>query len=44
MFKELQDKTQRCGSYDYANKKIWMDSELMEEILRTLNKKRLADI
>ena len=43
MFEKLQDKRQRCGSYDYANKKAWMDSRLMEEILRTLNKKRLAD-
>ena len=38
-FKNVKDKRRPCGSYCYANKKAWMDSELMEEILRTLNRK-----
>ena len=42
-FKSIQDKRQPCGSYDYANKNAWMDSELMEEILRTANRKCPAD-
>ena len=41
-FKNVKDKRRSCGSYYYANKKAWMDSELMEEILRTLNKKCAA--
>ena len=31
-FKNVKDKRRPCGSYYYANKKAWMDSELMEEI------------
>ena len=42
-FKNVQDKKRPCGTYYYANKKAWMDSELMEEILRTLNRKCAAD-
>ena len=42
-FKNVQDKKPPCGTYYYANKKAWMDSELMEEILRTLNRKCAAD-
>ena len=29
-FKNVKDKRRPCGSYYYANKKAWMDSELME--------------
>ena len=39
----MQDKRRPCGSYYYANKKVWMDSELMEDILRTLDIKCTAD-
>ena len=42
-FKNVKDKRRPCGSYYYANKKAWMDSELMEEILRTLNRKCVAE-
>ena len=42
-FKNVKDKRQPCGSYYYANKKAWMDSELTEEILRTLNRKFAAE-
>ena len=42
-FKNVKDKRRPCGSYYYANKKAWMDSELMEEILRTLNRKCTAE-
>ena len=42
-FKNVKDKRRPCGSYYYANKKAWMDSELMEEILRTLNRKCAAE-
>ena len=42
-FKNVKDKRRPCGSYYYANKKAWMDSELMEEILRTLSRKSAAD-
>ena len=42
-FKNIKDKKRPCGSYYYANKKAWMDSELMEEILRTLNRKCAAE-
>ena len=38
-FKNVKDKRRPCGSYYYANKKARMDSELMEKILRTLNRK-----
>ena len=34
-FKNIKEKRQTCGSCYYANKRDWMDSELMEEILRT---------
>ena len=30
-FKNVKDKRRPCGSYHYANKKAWMDSELMED-------------
>ena len=42
-FENVKDKRRPCGSYYYANKKAWMDSELMEEILRTLNRKCAAE-
>ena len=42
-FKNVKDKRRPCGSYYFANKKAWMDSELMEEILRTLNRKCAAE-
>ena len=42
-FKNVKDTRRPCGSYYYANKKAWMDSELMEEILRTLNRKCAAE-
>ena len=42
-FKNVKDKRRPCGSYYYANKKVWMDAELMEEILRTLNRKCTAE-
>ncbi|XP_057302773.1 tigger transposable element-derived protein 6-like [Hydractinia symbiolongicarpus] len=42
-FKNVQDEKRPCGTYSYANKKAWMDSELLEEILRTLNKKCATD-
>ena len=42
-FKNVKDKRRPCGSYHYANKKAWMDSELMEEILRTLSRKCAAN-
>ena len=42
-FKNVKDKSQPCGFYYYANKKACMDSELMEEILRTLNRKCAAE-
>ena len=42
-FKNVKDKRQPCCSYYYANKKAWMDSELMEEILRTLNRRCAAE-
>ena len=42
-FKNVKDKKQPCGSYYYANKKTWMNSELIEEILRTLNRKCVAE-
>ena len=42
-FKNVKDKRRPCGSYYYANKKAWMDSELIEEILRTLNRKCAAE-
>ena len=42
-FKNVKDERRPCGSYYYANKKAWMDSELMEEILRTLNRKCAAE-
>ena len=42
-FKNVKNKRRPCGSYYYANKKAWMDSELMEEILRTLNRKCAAE-
>ena len=42
-FKNVKDKRRPCGSYYYANKKAWMDSELLEEILRTLNRKCAAE-
>ena len=42
-FKNVKDKRRPCGSYYYANKKAWMDSEPMEEILRTLNRKYAAE-
>ena len=42
-FKNVKDKRRPCGSYYYANKKAWMDSELTEEILRTLNRKCAAE-
>ena len=35
-FKNVKDQRRPCGSYYYANKKAWMDSEFMEKILRTL--------
>ena len=38
-FKKIQDKRRPCGSYYHANKKSWMHSELIEKILRTLNRK-----
>ena len=42
-FKNVKDKRRPCGSYYHANKKAWMDSELMEEILRTFNRKCAAE-
>ena len=42
-FKNVKDKRRPWGSYYYANKKAWMDLELMEEILRTLNRKCAAE-
>ena len=42
-FKNVKDKRRPCGSYYYTNKKAWMDSELMKEILRTLNRKCAAE-
>jgi len=42
-FKNVQDKKRPCGTYYYANKKAWVDSELMEEILKTLNRKCAGD-
>ena len=42
-FKNGKDKRRLCGSYGYAKKKTWMDSELMEEILRTLHRKCAAE-
>ena len=42
-FKNVKDKRRPCGSYYYGNKKTWMDSELTEEILRTLNRKCAAE-
>ena len=35
-FKTMQVNRQPCGSDCYVNKKVWMDSEFMEEILKTL--------
>ena len=32
LFKNVKDKRRLCGSYYYANKKAWLDSEFMEEI------------
>ena len=34
--KNIQDNRQPCGSDCYVNKNVWMDSEFMEEILKTL--------
>ena len=42
-FKNVKDKRRPCGSYYYVNEKAWMDSELMEEILRTINRKYAAE-
>ena len=42
-FKNVKDKRRPCGCYYDANKKAWMNSELIEEILRTLNKKCAAE-
>ena len=42
-FKNVKDKRRHCGSYYYGNKKAWIDSELMEEILKTLNRKCAAE-
>ena len=42
-FKNVKDKRPPCGSYYYGNKKAWIDLELMEEILRTLNRKCAAE-
>ena len=41
--KNVKDKRRPCGSYYYANKKARVDSELMEEILRTLYRKCAAE-
>lgn len=36
-------KIKSSGSCHYANKKTWIDSELMEEIFKTFNRKCAAD-
>ena len=42
-FKSLKDKTRPCRAYNFNNKKAWMDSELMQLILRRLNRRFVAE-
>ena len=42
-FKNLKDKTRPYRAYYFKNKKAWIDSELMQSILRRLNKRFVAE-
>ena len=42
-FKSLKDKNRPCRAHYFNNKKAWMDSELMQSILRRLNRRFVAE-